>query len=137
MNNHIPIVEKHELSLSSPFVGLDKPAYLTQGLPTEPLPFVTTGSFSLFGPTAQSWELIALCSVDSEIDEICGLLQRKREQEPTRWRRFVVVVDQVDPKLADKTKNRGVRGPHTCMSLLPTTERLPCFARLNCVLGLD
>ncbi|GAA5843896.1 hypothetical protein JCM3766R1_005957 [Sporobolomyces carnicolor] len=87
VNNHIPIVEKHELSLSSPFVGLDKPAYLTQGLPTEPLPFVTT---------------------DSEIDEICGLLQRKREQEPTRWRRFVVVVDQVDPKLADKTKNRGI-----------------------------
>jgi len=40
--------------------------------------------------------------------EITRLLCRKREGDPAKWRRFIIVVDQVDAAEAEKAKDRGV-----------------------------
>ncbi|GAA5893458.1 uncharacterized protein JCM6883_003524 [Sporobolomyces salmoneus] len=86
-NSNILIAEKQELSLSSPFAGIDRNNYLDPRLSSSTLPAVTT---------------------QSEIAEITSLLCWKREQEPARWRRFVIVVDQVEPSLAEAAKDRGI-----------------------------
>ncbi|GAA6008236.1 hypothetical protein JCM11491_001939 [Sporobolomyces phaffii] len=83
----IPIVEKKDLSLTSPFVVLDKTSYLASGEPKVALPAVTS---------------------QSEIAEITNLLCRKREEDPSRWRRFIIVVDQVDSDASEAAKERGV-----------------------------
>ncbi|GAA5948164.1 hypothetical protein JCM3765_007137 [Sporobolomyces pararoseus] len=84
-NSSIPIADKKELSLSSPFVSIDSSSYLAAG--HAQLPPVT---------------------LQSEMAEITSLLCWKREQEPAKWRRFIIVVDQVDPAAAEIAKDRGI-----------------------------
>ncbi|GAA6059111.1 hypothetical protein JCM10212_002082, partial [Sporobolomyces blumeae] len=84
----IPLIEKQELGLDSSFVTVDRSHYLGSTLdPRVP----------------------ALPAVDSEseLSEITKILCRKREHEPARWRRFVIVVDQVDAIEAERAKERG------------------------------
>ncbi|GAA5857906.1 hypothetical protein JCM1840_000963 [Sporobolomyces johnsonii] len=85
--NSVPIAEKTELTLGSAFVTVDKSVYLAPGMPSPPFPDVT---------------------IDSELNEIETLLCWKRTQEPAKWRRFIVVVDQVDPVEAERAKDRGI-----------------------------
>lgn len=108
-SSNIPIADKHELSLSSPFVNIDKNSYLAPGQTNSYLPPVTSRESAL---ASSCWIRNAdpqdLEIAESEIAEITSLLCWKREQEPAKWRRFVIVVDQVDSVVAETAKDRGV-----------------------------
>lgn len=72
--------------------------------------------------------------------EITSLLCWKREQEPAKWRRFIIVVDQVDPAAAEIAKDRGVsRAAPTLLRILSDFKLTQSFSlsnRLSYVLGL-
>lgn len=138
-NCSIPVADKQELSLSSPFAGIDKTSLLNAGQTGVPVPSVT--SRKLFLPATVSVAAAhpyACNRAESEIAEITSLLCRKREAEPAKWRRFVVVVDREDPTVADLAKQRGVRKSLPRKSSYPELiEHLVLrTARSNCVPGL-
>ncbi|GAA5919601.1 hypothetical protein JCM1841_001073 [Sporobolomyces salmonicolor] len=86
-SNSVPIADKTELTLGSAFVTVDKSVYLAPGMPNPPFPDVT---------------------IESELNEIEMLLCWKRTREPVKWRRYIVVVDQVDPVETERAKDRGI-----------------------------
>ncbi|GAA6001319.1 hypothetical protein JCM10207_006606 [Rhodosporidiobolus poonsookiae] len=83
----VEVIPRSDIPLDSPFCTVDPNSLLAAGATYPPLPVVDEAS---------------------EMNEIVTFLTHQRTQNPTRFRRFVVVVGEVNPDEAINVRQRGV-----------------------------
>ncbi|BGP16391.1 hypothetical protein JCM10213v2_004393 [Rhodosporidiobolus nylandii] len=85
--NAVPVVERKELNLQSPFSSIETSTLLSPGQVYPPLPVVND---------------------ENELEEVMNYLSFTRGQNPRKYRRYVVVTGETTTTSLEKTNARGV-----------------------------